>query len=547
MFGHSNAVWPLSPMWMRDGAIATDKIIGTLLSLGLFLPIHGSAAYEKDATQVALEQRNAAAWQREDQLIDLRLAALREQFGPPNIVFVLGDDIGWGDLGVYGGGKLRGAPTPTLDALAADGMRFLQHYAEPLCTPSRVALMTGRLPVRTGLTRVLWPGQRMGLVAEEITVAELLAAAGYRTAMYGKWHLGENPENQPTNQGFDYAFYTLYNGGPWPWAENAEYFDLENETVGETPYELDMPKDYEERYGIPIHGIMESRKGEQPRETGELSLERYNRHDNELTDKILDFIEDQSDADQPFFVYFATNAQQIFACPPEVRHEEYVDSANCQAAQLVQHDKNVGRIRDKLEELGIERNTLLIWASDNGPEYRFYPSVGFSYLRGEKGAVTEGGVRTPAIAWWPGMITPGSDPLDLVHLTDWYTTIARIAGVRDDLPEDRVIDGVDQTSLLFNGERYSRRDYVFHYRGNRLAAVRWNDLKLHLANVSGGVTSGGLYNIIRDPGERFSGERGRFLWATVPFNELVRAHQDLMRKFPNRSPGETIPSAGGRI
>ena len=541
---HSNSVWPLSHRRLREQASTTKRFIGTLFSLNLFFAMHGSAAYERDAAQVALEQLNAAAWQQEDELIDRRLAALGEQFGPPNIVFVLGDDIGWGDLGVYGGGKLRGAPTPTLDQLAADGMRFLQHYSEPLCTPSRVALMTGRHPVRTGLTPVLWPGQRMGLVAEEVTLAELLSAAGYRTAMYGKWHLGENPENQPTNQGFDYAFYTLYNGGPWPWAENAEYFSR-NEVVGETPFELDIPTDYEQRYGIPIHGIMESRKGEQPREVAELSLERYNRHDNELTDKILDFIEEQSAADRPFFVYFATNAQQIFACPPEVRYEKYVDSANCQAAQLVQHDRNVGRIRDKLEALGIERNTLLVWASDNGPEIRFYPSVGFSYLRGEKGEVTEGGVRTPAIAWWPGMIAPGSDPMDLVHLTDWYTTIARLAGVQGDIPGDRVIDGANQTSLLVNGEGHSRRDYIFHYRGSRLAAVRWNHLKLHLASDTGGVTGGGLYNIIRDPEERFSGERKRFLWATVPFNELVRAHQDLMRKFPNRSARETMPSVEG--
>ena len=524
-------------IWKR-GVDAMRLIIKTLLGLTFLVPVHWSAAYEKDAAQVVLEQRSAAAWQGEDQLIDRRLSASREQFGPPNIVFVLGDDVGWGELGSYGGGKLRGVPTPNLDALAADGMRFLRHYSQPLCTPSRVALMTGRLPIRTGLTPVLFPGRLMGLVAEEVTLAELLSAAGYRTAMYGKWHLGENLENQPTNQGFDYAFYTMYNGAPWPWAESAEYL-ADNLTGVAAPHEMDVPRDYEERYGIPIHGIMESRKGEQPREVADLSLERYNRHDNELTDKILDFIEEQSAADQPFFVYFATNAQQIFACPPEVRYDKYVDSGNCQAAQLVQHDKNVGRIRDKLEALAIERNTLLVWASDNGPGYLLFPSVGFSYLRGQKGQVTEGGVRTPAIARWPGMITPGSDPMDLVHLTDWYTTIARIVGVQDDIPEGRVIDGVDQTSLLFNGEGHSRRDYLFHYQDTVLGAVQMGDFKRHLSPETG------VYNIIRDPVERFSEHNGRYIWAWEPFRILIDEHLEMMRKFPNRPADETIPPVPG--
>ena len=451
---------------------------------------------------------------------------------------MLSDDVGWGELGAYGGGKLRGVPTPNLDALAADGMKFLRHYSQPLCTPSRVALMTGRLPVRTGLTPVLWPGQHLGLVAEEVTVAELLSAAGYRTAMYGKWHMGENLENQPTNQGFDYAFYTMYNGGPWPWADSVGYFE-ENEIGVAAPYMMDIPADYEERYGIRVWGIMESRNGEQPREVADLSLERFNSHDNELTDKILDYIEDQADTDQPFFVYFATNAQQIFSCPPEVRNDKYVDSGNCQAAQMVQHDKNMGRIRDKLEELDIDRNTLVVWASDNGPGYLLYPSVGFSYLRGQKGDVTEGGVRTPAIAWWPGMITPGSDPIDLAHLTDWYTTIARIAGVKDDIPEGRVIDGVDQTSLLFNGEGHSRRDYLFHYRGTELSAVQMGDQRQHISPELG------IYNIIRDPAERFSDKYGTYLWAMQPFRNLIEGHREMMRKFPNRPPSGTIPPVPG--
>ncbi|MDJ0928365.1 MAG: sulfatase-like hydrolase/transferase [Gammaproteobacteria bacterium] len=495
-------------------------------------------SYEADAAQFRLQKDHAERWAKEDRGLNQRLASLRRTTGqPPNVVFILSDDIGWGELGSYGGGKLRGTPTPNLDQLAADGMRFLQHYSEPSCTVTRAALMTGRLAVRTGLDIVLFPGQKKGLVADEVTLAELLSAAGYRTAMFGKWHLGENAENHPTEQGFDYAFYTLVNGGVWPWRENAEFFDADNEVVGEIPYNLDMPKDYEQVFGVEIPGIYESRKGGTPREVAELSLKRYNRHDNELTDKLIGFVEESVKAEQSFFAYFASNAQQVFACPPEERDAKYVDSNNCQAAQLYQHDKNIARIREKLKELGIAENTLLVWASDNGPMYGFYPSAGFSYLRGRKHEVREGGVRTPAIAWWPGTITAGSEPIDLVHVTDWYTTIARLTGASKYVPTDRIIDGVDQSALLFNGEGHSRRDYLFLYKygvfgsqsRSRLEAVRWRNIKFYPATYD-------IYNVMRDPNERFSNRR-QYLWAMEPMLKMVDDHQARMDEFPNRKLG----------
>jgi len=504
----------------------------TLLLASLSYASWGQA-YQPDAAQVKLAEKHAGQWLTEDREIDSKLAQLKEENGPPNVIFVLSDDIGWGELGSYGGGKLRGTPTPNLDQLAADGMRFLQHYSEPSCTVTRAALMTGRLPVRSGVDGVLFPGRTEGLVDEEVTLAEVLSRKGYRTAMFGKWHLGEMPEHQPTNQGFDYAFYTLFNGGAWPWMDNAEHYDSSNEVIGDIPYSLDVPQDYEARYGIQIHGIQESYKGKEPREVAKLSLARYNVHDDELTDKILDFIGDSPKDDKPFFVYFATNANQVFACPPKERNQKYVDSSNCQAAQLAQHDNNMKRIRTKLEEMQIAENTLLVWASDNGPMYGFFPSAGFTYLRGAKHSVNEGGVRTPAIAWWPGMIEAGSDPLDLVHVTDWYTTIARIADATKYIPGRRIIDGVDQTSLLLNGEDHSRRDYLFHYRyslfgkgSTSLGAVRHGELKFFPDTLE-------VYNIIRDPREKFQNRR-QYLWLMEPMREMVKEHQEMMEKYPNR-------------
>ncbi|MCB1320542.1 MAG: sulfatase-like hydrolase/transferase, partial [Leptospiraceae bacterium] len=301
-------------------------------------------------------------------------------------------------------------------------------------------------------------------------------------------------------------------------------------------YILDMPKDYASDYGIEIYGILEAEKGKRPREIAPLSLERYNVHDNELTDKVIEFIEDKAGSEKPFFVYYASNANQVFACPPDQRKEKYVDAENCQASQLAQHDKNVRRIVDKVVELGIEENTLIVWMSDNGPMYDYFPSAGYSWLRGAKGDVYEGGVRVPAIAYWPGMIEKHQDPIDLVHVTDWYTTAAHIAGRMRNIPRDRVTDGLDQSALLLFGEGASRRNYIYHYErgsdpkewrnGMRLGAVRYGDIKNH-------VTKGEIYNIIRDPGEKAL-KRGGYLWASVPFSQMVIKHNELIKKYPNR-------------
>jgi len=484
-------------------------------------------AYESEPFFESQSEKNADQWNAQDSEVNKKLALLEARFGKkPNIIYILADDIGWGELGSYGGGKVRGTPTPNLDDLARDGMKFLSFYAEPVCTPSRVALMTGRLPVRTGLDSVLFPGETKGLVAEEYTVAELLSDSGYHTAMFGKWHLGDQDEHQPTNQGFDYAFYTLVNGGVWPWKENAHFFDADNETVGEIPYVQDVPKDYASEFGIRVHGILESRKGEKPREVAALTLERYNVHDDELTDRVIAFIEKNAKSDKPFFVYFASNANQVFACPPEYRHLDFVDSGNCQAAQLAQHDVNVKRLMDKLVDLEIEENTLVVWMSDNGPMYHYFPSSGYSWLRGAKGSVYEGGIRVPAIASWPGVISPGQDPIDLIHITDWFLTAAHLAGGLDRIPKDRIFDSIDQTTFLFNGEGASRRNYMFHYRGPTLRAIRYGDIKSHINERE-------IYNIVRDPGEK-AFRKGDYLWTFIPFSRMANSHKDAMSEFPNR-------------
>ena len=367
-------------MTLGSRKIYTAATVAVGLAVMVALP-EQSQAIQPDGPFLAHQERNSAKWAAEDQAIDEKLAALEARFGKkPNIIYILTDDIGWGELGWQGGGKHRGTPTPELDQMAQEGMRFWSAYAEPSCTPSRIAIMTGRHPVRTGLVSVLWPGMEDGLSPDEVTIAEILSDAGYSTAMWGKWHLGEQPQHAPENQGFDYAYYGLFNGAP-------DYFQASFEDPSGTFPFTDFPGNdtYLERTGIDlsIAGYV-GRKGEQrtPIEgaAGVLSPERQEAFENESIDQILDWIEEQSQTDQPFFAYWASYALQI-APSQEFLNAPGVDRANRQASFMVLHNKHVGMLRDKLEELEIAENTLVVWISDNGPMYAFYPTSGYSFPR----------------------------------------------------------------------------------------------------------------------------------------------------------------------
>jgi arylsulfatase len=491
-----------------------------------------------DAPFLALQEKNAAKWSGEDQQIEQKLAALRERFGKrPNIIYILADDVGWGEMGWQGGGKHRGTPTPELDKMAFEGMRFWSAYAEPSCTPSRIAINTGRHPVRTGLLSVLWPGQTEGLSPEEVTVAEVLSKAGYHTAMWGKWHMGELPEQAPESQGYDYAYYGLFNGAPDAWPESHTLFD--QPTPFKSPF-YDFPgvEEYKRQTGIDLSvaGYI-GRKGQErtpiPGVAGKLSVKRQDAFEKESISQILEFISEKNVTDSPFFIYWATYTQQITGAE-DFQNAPHVDPANAQASMMAQHNNHIRKLLDHLKQEGIDENTLVVWWSDNGPMYAFWPTAGYSWLRGAKGDVLEGGVRVPAIAWWPGMIEPNQDPADIIHLTDLYTTAAGIGGATSRIPGDRVTDGVDQTALLLLGEGHSRRDYMFHYSGGELGAVRYRDFKIHiLPGGHGGLPNMEFYNVRRDPGEK----RGEFypgLFAVTPLQNHLKSHMGMIRRFPHR-------------
>jgi arylsulfatase len=512
-------------------SVALGMIV--LLLLG---PLGGTVfAFQPDGPFLAYQERNAAQWAKDDEQIAAKLDALQKRFGKrPNIIYILTDDIGWGELGWQGGGRHRGAPTPTLDKLAFEGMRFWSAYAEPSCTPTRIALMTGRHPVRTGLLSVLWPGQTDGLSPDETTIAEILSDADYHTAMWGKWHLGDEPQFAPENQGFDYAYYGLFNGAPDWW--QASYEDK----TGTFPF-ADFPgyDEYLARTGIDlsIGGYTgEKGKGRKPIEglAGELSPERQEAFENASIEQMTAWIKDKATSDKPFFVYWASYALQISASQ-EFLNAPGVDKNNRQASFMVLHNKHVQMLLDTLKEEGIAENTLVVWISDNGPMYAFWPTSGYTLLRGSKGDVLEGGVRVPAMAWWPGMIAPGQDPDDFWHVTDLFTTAARLAGATDKIPSDRVTDGIDQTGLFLLGDGHSRRNYIFYYSGDHLGAIRYEDFKIHVKAAHGGLPGMDFYNIRRDPGEKY-GQLYPALFAVTPVQLILRQHKGQIAKFPHRPP-----------
>jgi arylsulfatase len=514
---------------------ALVTVLSAAVTLALPLASH---AYQPDGPHATHAKKNAEKWADEDKAIDAKLTALEEKFGKkPNIIYILADDVGWGELGWQGGGKHRGTPTPTLDKMAHEGMRFWTAYAEPSCTPSRIAINTGRHPVRTGLLSVLWPGQTDGLSPKEVTIAEVLSGAGYHTAMWGKWHLGEEPEHAPENQGYDYAYYGLWNGAPHNWPSSFDMYKDAPNPHKAMFYDFPGVEEYKKRTGIDLSvaGYV-GRKGEdrKPIEgpAGKPGPDMQETFEAESIKQITAYIKDKARDTKPFFIYWATYTQQLQGSKAH-HNDKYVDKVNAQASEIAAHNAHMQQIFDTLKAEGIAENTLVVWISDNGPMYAFYPNSGYSWLRGGKGDVLEGGVRVPAMAWWPGMIAPEQDPVDILHLTDLFTTAARLAGALDKVPSDRVTDGVDQTALLLLGEDHGRRHMMFHYSGGTLGAIRYEDFKVHITEGHGGLPGMEFYNVMRDPGEKY-GQLYPGLFAVTPIQIVLREHMQMIQKLPHR-------------
>jgi len=387
--------------------------------------------------------------------------------GKPNIVVILADNVGYGELGVYGGGVLRGAPTPRIDGLASQGMRLLNFNVEAQCTPSRSALMTGRFSIRSGTYEVPRGGAPEGLTQWEITIAELLSAQGYATGMWGKWHLGSTEERFPTHQGFDewYGIPRSYTEAMWSYSNQTN--SLWPSVGSKQGWNADV---------TPLEPVYEARKGKKAEQVAQLDLEQHRSMDAEITRRAIDFIMRETKAGRPFFAYISLRLLHMPTLPnPEFSgrtgNGDWADA-------LAELDYRTGQILDAITRAGTEDDTLIIFASDNGPEGT-HPWEGNSGpWRGTYFTAMEASLRAPFIIRWPGRVPAGSVSNEIVHIVDLFTTIAHIGGAQ--IPNDRPIDGVDQSDFFFGKQVSSNREGFPAYVADRLSAVKWRNWKMHL-------------------------------------------------------------------
>jgi arylsulfatase len=410
----------------------------------------------------------------------------------PNIVIVFLDNFGWGEPGFNGGGVIRGAATPRMDRLASQGLRLPNFNVEVQCTPSRSALMTGRYAIRSGNATVPFGEGVYGLVQWEVTMAEMLSEAGYATGMFGKWHLGRTDGRFPIDQGFD------------------EWYGIPNST-DESVYS--SMEGFAES-GVAETYVMEGRKGQTPDRVRPYDLDYRPLIDRDLTDRALDFMRRQAEAENPFFVYLPYTATHF----PTLPHPEFVGRSGngLWADLLMQIDSYLGELLDELEELGIADNTLFIFTADNGPEANPSGTTNLTVETASQGSAGpwrgtlftgyEGALRVPFAARWPGRIPAGVSSDEIVHAMDLFPTLASIAG--GEVPADRPIDGMDMSGFLVGEREESGRDGFVVYMGTDVYAVKWRNWKLHFKEQddwSGEVHTFSMpraYNLLTDPQER---------------------------------------------
>jgi len=476
-----------------------------LLTLGFLLIFcFGTSAWGKeiihDAEYYVLEAQHGKKWAAEDKELDKKLAKLRKKHGtPPNIIHVMWDDTPVGEIGIPQIQKMRGWETPNMNKFSEEGIFFTRMYTEPSCTPSRAAVMTGRHAKRNGMYNVGFPYEYGGLAAEEVTMAEVLSKAGYATAFYGKSHLGDVESSYLNKQGYDEALWTPYNQVPslyTPEIERAGAIrpgSLHPEILPNDPYDIDKgwrPKGYV--------WALEGKKDGPVKEWGTPpNLQDYIALDGECEKRISKFMKKNVDTKKPFYVAYWPQITPFAGFP-----EKITVSAGILQEGLARLDVYIGELMKELKELGIEENTLVILMADNGPmTHNGPPGMVETLYRGGKGDFLEGGVRVSAFARWPGVIDKGQIVGDIIHETDLFTTFANLGGAKKYIPTDRIIDGVDQTALFLKGDSYSRRDYVFIYTGDQLAATVKGRYKRDWRNAQPGLSGPEFYDLYNDPRE----------------------------------------------
>jgi len=507
-------------------------------------------------------------------LVLLMVSLAHAQDKKPNIVVIFGDDIGMWNVGAYTHGMMGW--TPNIDRIAKEGILFTDHYGQPSCTAGRAAFIMGQLPIRTGMTTVGIPGSTRGIQKEDPTLAEVLKSQGYATAQFGKNHLGDRNEFLPTNHGFDEWFGNLYH-------LNAE----------EEPEELDYPgqknPEYLKKFGP--RGVLHTwatdtddpttdpkfgRVGKQKIEdTGKLTRKRMETFDAEVLGETLKWMDKSGKSGKPFFLWFNSTAIHVWSHPNPKYLQMAVNEGRAEEdvvrARMIEHDEHVGAILKKLEDLGVADNTIVVYTTDNGNEFIFWPDGGYAPFRGEKGTTWEGGVRVPCMVRWPGHIKPGTEANGIQNHEDMFVTLAAAAGLpnlKDDLLKGYKMNG---TTYKVHLDGYNNLDYwtgktdksarreIYYYDETDLMAVRVDGWKMHI-----GVKHNGdwfdeksypsipyIVNLLMDPMEKvtpdapgFEYEGRKFfaskLWAPTAAGPFLAAHMKSLQEYPPRQGADTL-------
>jgi len=431
----------------------------------------------------------------------------------PNIIFFHVDNLGYGELGCYGGGILRGANTWRIDQFAREGFQLLNYAPEAQCTPSRSALLTGRHAIRSGNHTVALAGAEGGLVAWERTLGDVFSEAGYATMCMGKWHVGTEDGRWPTNHGFDEWYGPPHSYDEALWEKDPWYVPGRD----------------------PVAYMMEGRKGEPVREAGKLTYEVKRNVDVEYKRRAFRFMEENARAKRPFLIYFNHSLMHI----PVVPRDEYRGKSRNGdwGDSLLQLDGDFGDLLDKIDALGQRENTIVVFAGDNGADPNLLHLGTSGFFEGSYFTGMEGSLRTPSIARWPNRIAAGRKSNGIFHITDWFTTLISMAGLK--VPDDRVIDGKDQSQFLYGQQEESNREGFLFWNGPRLFGVKWRDFKLSLVEQRSMLDPApdygfpNLRNLIYDPKETQRVEPRYFhTWTMAHFARLIKEFQESVKREP---------------
>ena len=529
-------------------------LIGVLMIAGLCSNnLHAADSIAHDSEYYILKAQNGEKWAKDDKAVDKKLAEFRKKNGgkSPNILYILIDDIGFGDLGNKTLNMVRGYKTPSINQFARDGMRLGRMYTEPSCTPTRVAFMTGRQPYRVGMGNTAVDISGFGLAGKEVTLAEILSEKGYNTVHIGKWHMGDIQEAWPNYQGFDFAAFPIHQQGQLTIFHDDAADEEVSIGIGDNNYDDRYTKDRWLRTDASsmvtgVEGYRNKPVREVHMKPGERWTEaKYKEMNYRYQTQAMEQLQKLAKENKPFSLQY----WPLYPLTgPRTSYDEYTTpNGGIYVEKMKLVDEWIGDLLAEMDKLGIADNTVVVIMGDNGHFTKYSPQSGYTPMiyRGGKGYTTEGGVRVDAFIRWPGLIEADSVVGDMVHVSDLYTTFARLGGATDEIPRDRIIDGIDQTALLLNGDTHGRRDYQFLYNINALEAVIKEQYKLA---IPGGKIENAIladfYDLYRDSREEWPVSTEVGAWGGAKFVRMIQRHIARKAKYPDEGPATGIPYEG---